>query len=64
MRMMQGKEKSPKLRAFRGSGDWIRTNDTPGMNFVRSNSHLLASLKKSPNLAFFCKNRFIAFQYF
>ena len=29
---MRGKEKSPKLGAFLGSGDWTRTNDTPGMN--------------------------------
>jgi len=25
-------KKSPKIWAFFGSGDWIRTNDTPGMN--------------------------------
>ena len=28
----QGKEKSPKFRAFHGSGDLTRTDDTPGMN--------------------------------
>ena len=32
MRIMQGKEKSPELRAFLGSGDLTRTDDTPGMN--------------------------------
>ncbi len=29
---MTGKEKSPKLGAFHGSGDLTRTDDTPGMN--------------------------------
>ena len=29
-----GKEKSPELRAFLGSGDLTRTDDTPGMNQI------------------------------
>ena len=64
MRSMQGKEKSPELRAFLGSGDLTRTDDTPGMNFMRNHAYYFVIPRKSLNLAIFCRERFIAFQYF